>query len=249
VRSSGRPVALVTGASRGIGKAVAVKLAEQDFDVAVTARSIDALASVADACRAAGAQVLLVAADATDPAKISAAVDHIVSEWGRIDALVNNVGGSAFEPIVEMSHRRWDKLMLLNLTQVFWTIQAVGRVMATQTAGSVVSVSSYAALEGVPGLSAYSASKAAVIALTRTAAAEWGRSGIRVNAVAPGWIRTDLNRSIWQDPEAARERVAGSALGRFGEVTEVAEAVAFLAGSRSSYITGQTLVVDGGLTS
>ncbi len=152
-------------------------------------------------------------------------------------------------PIVDTRPEGFEKVMRLNLTHVFWALQEAGKVMARSgEGGSIVNIASVAGVTSSPGLSAYGASKAALISLTRTAAAEWGAVGVRVNAIAPGWIKTDLNEFLWSNAEAAGPMVQRAALGRWGEAEEIASVVAFLASDASAYITGQTLVVDGGLT-
>jgi 2-dehydro-3-deoxy-D-gluconate 5-dehydrogenase len=244
-----RNVALVTGASRGIGERIAVLLARDGYDVAVASRTTGALEKTAAQCAEHGARTLVIPTDVTDESQVRAMVTRTVEKLGGLHVLVNNAGGTRFlAPITETRPEGFDKVVRLNLTHVFWALQEAGRVMAAQGEGSIVNMASVAGLGAVPGNVAYAASKAALISLTKTAAAEWGTAGVRVNAVAPGWIRTELNRFLWDDPEAARATIATAALQRWGEVDEVAEVVAFVAGPRASYLTGQTIVVDGGLT-
>lgn len=241
--------ALVTGASRGIGAACAEALAREGFDLALAARDVASLEDVSRRCEEHGARTVTVPTDVTHEDQVRSMVAKAAGELGGLHALVNNAGGSSFmAPITDTRPSGWDKLLQLNLTHVFWTMQEAGRIMLGQGQGSVVNVASYAGLGAAPTLSAYGAAKAGLISLTKTAAAEWGTGGVRVNAVAPGWIKTDMNRVIWENEESERAFVAGTALQRWGNVEEVAEVVAFLAGPGSSYVTGHTLVVDGGLS-
>ena len=243
-----RKVALVTGASRGIGEESAVALARDGFDVALAARSVDDLEKTAARCAEQGARTIVIPTDVTQEPQVRSMVSKAINDLGRLDVLVNNAGGSPFMAgLVDLRPDGWEKLLRLNLTSAFWAIQEAGKHFVAQQSGAVVNISSIAGLASSPALAAYGAAKAALISLTTTAAAEWGPSGVRVNAVAPGWIKTDLNRFAWENPDAERSMVARAALGRWGDPSEIAEVVAFLVSERSSYITGQTIVVDGGL--
>jgi 2-dehydro-3-deoxy-D-gluconate 5-dehydrogenase len=245
-----RRIALVTGASRGIGEETAVALARAGFDVALAARGVDGLGRTADRCEAEGARTLVIPTDVRQESQVRNMVTKAASDLGGLHALVNNAGGSGFmAPITDTRPEGFDKVLRLNLTHVFWALQEAGRIMAEQgDGGAVVNVASVAGISSSPGLSAYGAAKAALISLTKTAAAEWGHAGVRVNAVAPGWIKTDLNEFLWSNPDAETAMVQRTALGRWGQATEVGSVVAFLASDAASYLTGQTLVVDGGLT-
>jgi NAD(P)-dependent dehydrogenase (short-subunit alcohol dehydrogenase family) len=249
VTDGGRKVALVTGASRGIGEETAVALARDGFDVALAARSTDALESTAARCTEQGARTLVIPTDVTQEAQVRNLVGKTSADLGRLDVLVNSAGGAGFRaPLTQTRPEGFEKVLRLNFTHVFWALQEAGRVMAGQGGGCVVSVTSVAGLAASPGLAGYGAGKAALVSLTQTAAAEWGHAGVRVNAVAPGWVKTELSRYLWENPETERALVARAALGRWGEPTEVAEVVAFIASDRASYLTGQTIVVDGGLS-
>lgn len=239
----------MTGASRGLGEEIAVALAGQGYDVALASRGAEALAGVAARCRDHGVRTAVVPTDVTDEAAVRAMVARTVEELGGLHILVNNAGGTKFlAPLTETRAEGFEKVLRLNLTQVFWALQEAGRIMAAQGHGSVVNIASIAGLGAVPGNVSYAVAKAGLISMTKTAAAEWGAAGVRVNAVAPGWIKTELNRFMWEDPDVERGAIAMAALPRWGTAQEVAEVVAFLAGPKASYLTGQTIVVDGGLT-
>ena len=244
-----RPAALVTGASRGIGEATALVLAREGYDLALAARGSDALEKVASRCEERGVRALAVPTDVTDLEQVRAMVARTVADLGRLDVVVNNAGGSNFlAPITDTRPSGFDKIMRLNLTQAFWVLHEAGPALQADGGGAVVNIASMAGLLSSPTLVAYGAAKAALVSLTKTAAVEWGHAGVRVNAVAPGWIRTELNAVTRSTPESEQALVARAPLARWGEAHEVAEVVAFLAGERASYITGQTIVVDGGLT-
>ena len=245
-----RKVALVTGASRGIGEETAVTLAREGFDVALAARTVEALEKTAARCAEHGARTTVIPTDVTQELQVRNMVGKTVADLGGLHVLVNNAGGNNFmSGIVDLRSDGWEKLLRLNLTQVFWAMQEAGKVFVGQQSGAVVNIASLAGIASAPAVSAYGAAKAGLVSITRTAAAEWGPAGVRVNAVAPGWVKTDLNSFAWEDEEMGRNLVARAPLGRWGEAPEIAEVVAFLASDKASYITGQTIVVDGGLTS
>lgn len=247
--SDNRPIALVTGASRGIGAATALTLARRGHDVALASRTVADLEKVAAQCAEHGAQTLIVPTDVLVEEQVRSAVTTTAAQLGGLDVLVNNAGWNSFMvPLVEMRPSGWEKGLVLNLTQAFWAMQEAGKIMLEQGHGTVVNVASLAGVASSPGMVHYGAAKAALINLTRNAAIEWGSRGVRVNAVAPGWVKTDINSFAWTDEVQEKAFVAGAPLGRWGEPHEVAEAIAFLAGDASSYITGQTIVIDGGLS-
>jgi 2-deoxy-D-gluconate 3-dehydrogenase len=240
--------ALVTGASRGIGAAIAVAFAEAGADVAVTARSQADLEEVAGKARATGRSAVALTCDVTDRDQVYATVERATQELGGIDVLVNNAGGSKFmAPLVMTREDGWEKGIRLNLDSVFWFCKAAGPQLLGQGSGSVINVASIAGVGSSPLLAFYGAAKAAVINLTKSLAIEWGESGVRVNAIAPGWIKTDLNKALWSDPQTADNMARPTALKRLGEVGDITGAAIFLASEAAAYVTGHTLVVDGGI--
>jgi NAD(P)-dependent dehydrogenase (short-subunit alcohol dehydrogenase family) len=240
--------ALVTGASRGIGAAIAVAFAEAGADVAVTARSEGDLEEVAGKARATGRKAVAIPADVTKQDQVTAAVERAVAELGGLDVLVNNAGGSRFmAPLVMTREDGWAKGIALNLDSVFWFCKAAGPHMLGRGSGSVINVASVAGVRSSPLLTFYGAAKAAVINLTKSLAIEWGESGVRVNAIAPGWIKTDLNKALWSDPATAEGMIRGVPLKRFGEVDDIAGAAIFLASDAAAYVNGHTIVIDGGM--
>jgi NAD(P)-dependent dehydrogenase (short-subunit alcohol dehydrogenase family) len=239
--------AFVTGASRGIGRVIAVALAEAGADVAIAARGEEGLATTAAGITALGRKAFVLPLDVTRQEDVNAAVDEAIRLLGHVDVVVNNAGGSNFVvPFLDMRISGWEKILRLNLDSTVYVCHAVGEHMRSRGRGSVINVSSVAGLAAAPGLTPYGAAKAGVISVTRTLAVEWGSSGVRVNALCPGWTATDLNRDMWDTPDGGRATVAGIPLGRWARAEEMAGPAVFLASDASSFMTGQTLIVDGG---
>ena len=241
--------ALVTGASRGIGRALAVGLARAGADVALSARDEALLREVAGEVEALGRRAAVLPADVTDAEACVRLAGQAVEALGQVDVLVNNAGGSSYMgPFTDLRFSGWEKTMRLNVDSIVHLTQAVGRHMLERGSGSVVNVASVAGLTATPSLAAYGASKAAVISLTKTLALEWGPAGVRVNALCPGWTRTDLNKDLWSDEGLAAHMVSTTGLKRWADAEEMVGPTVFLASDASSYVTGQALVVDGGQT-
>ncbi|PZE60483.1 3-oxoacyl-ACP reductase [Curtobacterium sp. MCPF17_047] len=242
-------VALVTAASRGIGRAVALDLAAHGADVALGVRDPEAAAGLADEIRAIGRRAAVVAMDVTDLPSCRAAVDAVVTELGTIDVLVNNAGGGIVEDALDVTEEHFDTVWALTTKSTFFVSQYVARHMRTAGGGSIVNVASQAGLVALPGESVYCLSKAAVIHLTKCLAVEWGQYGIRVNAVAPTFIETDGTAPALSDAAFRTDTVERiAALHRIGQPEEVAAAVTFLAGEGASLVTGTALPIDGGWT-
>ena len=239
--------ALVTGASRGIGAAIALRLAAEGASVAVNyAGSRDAALQVAAAIEDAGGRAVTLQADVSDPAAATALVEAALFELGALDIVVNNAGITRDGLLVRMSDEDWAAVIATNLTGVFSVTRAVGKVMMKARSGSIINISSVVGIAGNAGQTNYSAAKAGVIGLTKSVARELAPRGVRCNAVAPGFIETDMTAAL---TAAQRDAILGEiALGRLGSVEDVASAVAFLASDDASYVTGQVLAVDGGMT-
>jgi NAD(P)-dependent dehydrogenase (short-subunit alcohol dehydrogenase family) len=241
--------ALVTGASRGIGRAIAVAYAAAGADVALLARNAELLAEVAAEVEALGRKAVVLVADVTDADAVGTAVGAAIAGLGHLDVVVNNAGGNTFaSPFVSMRHAGWQKIMTLNLDSTVYVCQAVGAHMVERGSGSVINVSSVAGLSAVPFMSHYGAAKAAVLSLTRTIAVEWAHAGVRVNALVPGWVATDLTDFARANEEVGQALIARVPMQRWATAEEMTGPAVFLASDASSFMTGQALVIDGGLT-
>jgi NAD(P)-dependent dehydrogenase (short-subunit alcohol dehydrogenase family) len=248
--SSARPVALITGASYGIGGASAVALATGGYDLVVTDLDAAGPATTVARVEAAGGRAAALELDVTDQASIERCLDETFSAFGRIDLLVNNAGRpSPRAPIVDVTREVWDAIMAVNLTGAFFMSQGFARrLVAEDRPGLIISLASTFGIIGLAGASVYGISKAAVSHMTRMMAIEWAPNAIRANAVAPGSTATETRIGNQQDPKIGPAMRARVPLGRFAEPEEVAAAIAYLASPAASYITGHTLVLDGGLT-
>ncbi len=244
---SGR-AAIVTGGGSGIGRQMATALAEAGANLVLCARKVERCEEAAAEIERLGVQAFGMRCDVRDPAEVQAVVDRTKAELGRVDVLVNNAGTSWGAPAEEHPLEGWQKVIDVNLTGVFLFAQAVGRVMIDQGGGKIVNVASVAAFGGAPpelvNAVAYNASKGGVVSFTRDLATKWARHGINVNAVAPGWFPSDMNRVLLDaQPDAYLEHIP---LRRFGGPDDLKGAVVFLASRASDFVTGQVVVVDGG---
>ena len=242
---SGR-VALVTGASRGLGRAIAVALARAGADVAVNfLQSAERAAEVVRSVEETGRRALAVKADVSDLADAASLVERTAEEFGRLDVLVNNAGITRDGLLLRLKEEDWDQVLATNPKSLFNCTKAASRIMLKQRRGRIINISSVIGLLGNAGQTNYAAAKAGIIGFTKAAARELGSRGITVNAVAPGFIMSEMTEHL---PEAMKSDYLGRIpLGRFGDPEDVAKAVLFLASDGAAYITGVTLTVDGGL--
>ena len=238
-------VALVTGASRGIGRAIALRLAQRGARVACVATTAERAQETQAACQAFGVQSAAYGVDVSTTAAVAELVAAVQSEFGGLDILVNNAGITRDQLLLRMSEEDFDRVIDVNLKGTFNFIRAASRTLM-KSHGRIINITSVVGVTGNAGQANYAASKAGVIGLTRSVAKELASRGVCVNAIAPGFIATDMTASI--DPKAALELKARIPLGRIGEPDEIAAAVDFLCGPGGAYITGQTLIIDGGLS-
>lgn len=240
-------VALVTGGTRGIGKAIAVKFLKEGATVALCGIDQNELDETMETFHSMGEAFGRVV-DVSDAGAVSAFVDQVYRTFGSIDILANNAGIAQVTEFLRLSETEWDKIMDVNLKGAYLVAQAVSKVMVAKTGGTIVNMSSTNGLFGEAGLTAYNVSKAGIILLTKTMALELARYGIRVNAVCPGFIATDLSQRSGFNASYLNDCIAKVPLARWGLPEEVADLFVFLASSQSSYITGQSFVIDGGQT-
>jgi NAD(P)-dependent dehydrogenase (short-subunit alcohol dehydrogenase family) len=241
-------VAIVTGGSRGIGRAICERLAEHGAKVVVSSRKIDACQAVVDAIAARGGTAMAVACHIGRKNECQALVDQTIATWGQVDILVCNAAiNPHFGPAMTMPDEIFDKIMATNIKSNLWLANMTAPGMAERGGGSIIVISSIGGFRGSPVLGAYAISKAADMQLVRNLAVEWGPKNVRVNAIAPGLIRTDFARALWENPAIYRKRVRETPLQRIGEPDEIAGAAVFLASPAASFMTGQTIVIDGGV--
>ncbi|MGY1605127.1 SDR family NAD(P)-dependent oxidoreductase [Geodermatophilus sp. SYSU D00815] len=241
-------VALVTGGGRGLGRAIALALAEAGADLCVAGRDVAVLDDVAAEAGKSGVRTLVARADVADPAQVESMVARTVEELGRLDVVVNNAGVLSSAPLLETTDDEWDRVLGTNLRGTFLVTRAAGRHLVAQGRGKVVNVASNYAFLGVPHHAAYTASKAAVVAFTRTMAVEWARHGVQVNALAPGFFATDLNADVRADEELMRRVRRTIPQPRIGAPDDLRAWAVLLASPASDFMTGAVITIDGGET-
>ena len=240
--------ALVTGASRGIGRAIALAYARAGADVAVVARSDAEIGALADQIRVLGRSAIALRCDVTQPEDIAAAIERVLGEFGALEVLVNNAGGPVFNaPFLDIRPEGFARVLELNLMSVVRFSQAVGAHMVERRAGSIINIDSIGASHPAPLVTPYCAAKAAVVNLTQALAQEWARSGVRVNALGPGLISTEINRALVEHPEFGRTMAEAVPLGRWGIPEDMVGGAVWLASDASAYVTGARIPIDGGI--
>lgn len=242
-------VAIVTGSSRGIGRASAELLAQLGAKVVISSRKADACEAVAEGIRNTGGDAHVIACNISRRNEVDALVDDTIRHYGQLDILVCNAAVNPYYgPLLDITDEAFDKIMGSNVKSNIWLCAKAIPHMAGRSGGSVVIVSSIGGLRGSTVIGAYGISKAADFALCRSLAGEWGPKGVRVNCIAPGLVKTDFARALWEDEANLKRRTATTPLRRIGEPHEIAGAVAYLGSDASTFMTGQTIVIDGGVT-
>lgn len=239
--------ALITGASRGIGAAIAERLASNGASIALVSRRREGLDEVAARLRSLGAETMVITANMSSSEDVMSILPQLAPAWSSIDILVNNAGTNpVYAPLTELEESAWNKVMDVNLKGPFLLSREVGRLMAKQRSGAIVNIASTGGLEPTPMLGAYSVSKAGIIMLTKVLAAEMGRFGVRVNCIAPGLVETKFAEILVKTEEIHDAYVSRAALARHGQPHEIAGAAHFLVSDAAAYMTGQVMVIDGG---
>ena len=243
-------VAIITGGRRGIGRAIALALAEAGADIAICGRVIEdgELQAVAEEVKRLGRRSLAVQADITKKADVDGLVQRVMGEFGAIDILVNNAAMNIKAPLLELREDGWDRVIDTDLKGYYLCSQAVGKIMVDQKRGNIINIASTAAIKAAPEMGAYCIAKAGVVMLTKVLALELAKYNIRVNAIAPYMVKTKFSQPLWSDPQTLKQLESEIPLGRLAEPSDIIGAVLFLASDASSYITGHTIIVDGGLS-
>jgi 2-deoxy-D-gluconate 3-dehydrogenase len=241
-------VAVVTGASRGLGRAMAVALAEAGADVALAARAKPELEETAHQAEAHGVRALVLPTDVTDYGAVERLMGQTASALGRLDVVVNNSGIAKVAPVAEASLEDWQAILGVNLTGVFHGCKAAAPYLMRQGSGKIINLASVLGAVGLPGYAMYAATKGGVIAFTRALGVEWARHNVQVNAIAPGWFVTEMNEAAFADPKTHERLTRDIPARRTGRLEEIGPLAVLLAGRGSDFMTGQTIFLDGGHT-
>jgi NAD(P)-dependent dehydrogenase (short-subunit alcohol dehydrogenase family) len=239
-------VAVVIGGTSGIGRSIALGLAEAGADVVCTSRRPEQVAAAANEIEGRGRRTLRIASDVSDRASLQNLLDESVQDFGKVDILVNSAGRTKREPTLDLDDETWNEIMETNLTGTLRSCQIFGRHMIEQGYGRIINIASLSTFVSLFEVAAYSASKAAVASLTKSLAIEWATFGVNVNAIAPGVFRTALNQKLLDESPRGQEFLTRTPMGRFGKVEELAGVGVFLASEAASFVTGEIIVVDGG---
>ncbi|RPI44404.1 MAG: SDR family oxidoreductase [Betaproteobacteria bacterium] len=242
-------VALVTGSTKGIGKSIAEEMARAGAKVVISSRKADACEAVLKEFQARGEEAIAIPCNVGQKDQLQSLVDRTLEKWGKIDIVVCNAASNpVFGPLIKVPDEAFDKIMLTNVKSVFWLANMTIPQMASRGGGSVIIISSIGALRGSNVNGLYGTSKAAEAGLCRALAVEWGPRNVRVNTIAPGLIKTDFARALWEDEERRKKREATTPLRRLGEPRDIGGVAVFLASEAAAFVTGQMIVADGGTT-
>ncbi|MDY6844752.1 MAG: 3-oxoacyl-ACP reductase family protein [Thermodesulfobacteriota bacterium] len=239
-------VAIITGGGKGIGRSIALEYAKEGADIVICGRTLERPMNVSDEIKALGRRALALVTDIRKKDEVDRLIEQTIQEFGKIDILVNNASWNVLRPIHDLREDGWDKIIDTNLKGYFLCSQAAGTVMMNQRSGKIINLTSGAGVKASAGMGAYSVAKAGVIMLTQVLAKEWAPFNINVNAIGPGLVKTDFSKPLWSNPDVEKKVAAGIPLGRIPEPEEIVGTAVFLASDASSFITGQTIFVDGG---
>jgi len=242
--------AVVTGAGRGIGRTLALALADAGADVAISDIDGDAATGVAEEIKAKGKRSLSLVTNVSDAGQVDEMAGTIIDEWGHIDILINNAGINLRKPILELEPEEFDRVYNVNLKGTLICSRRIAGEMVAARYGKIVNIASMTAVTIIKGMemSPYYVTKAGVVQLTKAAATEWAAHGVCVNAISPGWFISDINRNLWEDPEYMKSRLDYTPMKRIGKLEDLAGTAVFLSSAASDFITGQNIVVDGGFS-
>lgn len=241
-------IAIVTGSSRGLGKAIALALAKAGADVVITSRDVESLVPVRAEVDALGRKSLAVKLDVLVEADINALAARALDHFGRVDILVNNAGMNIRTPATDLTWEQWDRVLNTNLKGVFFCCKALAPQMMARGWGRIINIGSATCINAYPHITAYCASRGGILQMTKSLAAEWGPQGVTCNVLAPGWCRTEQTRVLWEDPEWVKMIATRIPVGRIAEPEEMGSAAVFLASEGAAYVNGELFMVDGGFT-